>query len=62
MIVEGGRELITSFINKEMWDEMRVFKSEDLLKVGLSAPEFSADEFSKTKLENNTYFRYLNKK
>ena len=48
MIVEGGARLLQSFIDEEMWDEVRKIKNEKLkINNGLSAPAFidrNADE------------------
>jgi diaminohydroxyphosphoribosylaminopyrimidine deaminase / 5-amino-6-(5-phosphoribosylamino)uracil reductase len=38
ILVEGGRGILTSFINSNLWDEMRVFTSENKLESGLKAP------------------------
>ncbi len=43
MIVEGGAKLIQSFIDEEMWDEVRTIKNEKLIvEKGLSAPELKS--------------------
>ena len=48
VIVEGGARLLQSFIDEEMWDEIRVIKNEKLMiNNGLNAPAFidrDADE------------------
>jgi diaminohydroxyphosphoribosylaminopyrimidine deaminase / 5-amino-6-(5-phosphoribosylamino)uracil reductase len=42
VIVEGGARLLQSFIDEEMWDEVRVIKNEELIiNNGLSAPELT---------------------
>lgn len=38
LIVEGGEKLLTSFINKKVWDEARVFVSSKTIKDGVKAP------------------------
>lgn len=38
LIVEGGASLISSFIDKELWDEARVFTSGTYFKNGVEAP------------------------
>jgi diaminohydroxyphosphoribosylaminopyrimidine deaminase/5-amino-6-(5-phosphoribosylamino)uracil reductase len=40
LIIEGGLQLLNTFINKNLWDEARIFTSENELKDGLRAPEF----------------------
>ena len=40
VIVEGGARLLQSFIDEEMWDEVRIIKNEELIiNNGLAAPE-----------------------
>ena len=40
VLVEGGARLLQSFIDEEMWDEIRIIKNEKLIiNNGLSAPE-----------------------
>jgi len=41
LIVEGGAKTLAHFINEELWDEARVFKSSQALKQGIEAPEIS---------------------
>ena len=48
VLVEGGARLLQSFIDEEMWDEVRKIKNEELkINNGLAAPAFidrNADE------------------
>jgi len=39
LMVEGGPALLRSFINEALWDEIRVIKSGQLSRQGLSSPE-----------------------
>ena len=39
MIVEGGTLLLQSFIEKELWDEARVFTAEKEFEKGIAAPD-----------------------
>lgn len=41
VIVEGGAQLLTSFINERIWDEARVLKGRTFFKDGLNAPKIS---------------------
>lgn len=43
VIIEGGRHTLQSFIDGDLWDEIRVFKTQIVLKNGTPAPEFQAD-------------------
>ena len=41
IIIEGGSKLINSFIKEGLWDEIRCFSSEKIIKKGIKAPNFS---------------------
>ncbi len=43
LIVEGGKKLLQSFIDKNLWDEARIFKGFVNFKNGLKAPEFNKE-------------------
>lgn len=45
LLVEGGRQLLQSFIDNDLWDEAYVEKCPDRLSSGVKAPEIS-DKFS----------------
>ena len=62
VLVEGGARLLQSFIDNEMWDEMRVIKNESLIiENGLDTPKMPAiTAKEETKILGdivNTYFR-----
>jgi len=38
IIIEGGRSTLQSFIDKNLWDEARIFKSKGIFKKGIKAP------------------------
>ncbi|MCC6187070.1 MAG: RibD family protein, partial [Chitinophagaceae bacterium] len=38
LIVEGGAQLLNSFIAENLWDEARIFETPKLLKTGIDAP------------------------
>ena len=40
LIVEGGKKTIEGFLNENIYDEIRVFKSKKLLLNGMKSPEF----------------------
>lgn len=46
LLVEGGARLLSSFIEKEMWDEAYVEKSTTMLHSGTEAPEIQGEEIS----------------
>lgn len=39
LIVEGGRELLQSFIDADLWDEARVFTGKKYFGRGVKAPD-----------------------
>ena len=45
LLVEGGAQLLQSFINAELWDEAFIERAEIRLQSGVKAPEIS-DNFS----------------
>lgn len=40
VLIEGGGKVLSSFIEKNLWDEIRVIKSPRMLAEGLKAPEY----------------------
>jgi diaminohydroxyphosphoribosylaminopyrimidine deaminase/5-amino-6-(5-phosphoribosylamino)uracil reductase len=60
VLVEGGAKLLQSFIDEELWDEIRVIKNEELIiNNGLQAPLFhSANPVSEIKIESDTVSTY----
>lgn len=60
IIVEGGSKVLHSFIEKDLWDEMRVFKSPTNFESGISAPEVKGTLKESEKLVNDQLEIYLN--
>ena len=61
VIIEGGRKTLQAFINENLWDEARVFKSETVMfSNGIKAPEFNACPSKKTTLATDTLSYYYN--
>lgn len=59
VILEGGRALLQSFLDENLWDELRVFQSKEMLfGNGLSAPLFEAEKISVQDLETDTLSIY----
>lgn len=57
LIVEGGQLTLQNFIDCNLWDEIRQFKSPKMLKTGTPAPNFFAQPFKiKTNLEDKLCF------
>ena len=63
VIIEGGSFLINSFISKNIWDEARVFVSDNTFGEGIKAPDlYNASLVSKDKIfeDEILYFRNTN--
>jgi diaminohydroxyphosphoribosylaminopyrimidine deaminase/5-amino-6-(5-phosphoribosylamino)uracil reductase len=45
LIVEGGKYTLQSFIDQNLWDEARVFRTSVKFNKGTKAPEFTAESF-----------------
>ncbi len=53
VIVEGGAETISCFINSGLWDEARVFKGNAFLGKGIKAPELSGSVKQSFHIQND---------
>lgn len=50
VIIEGGLNLLQSFIDKKLWDEARVFTSSKILNNGISSPVLLAQLYKRQNL------------
>ncbi|WP_073417014.1 bifunctional diaminohydroxyphosphoribosylaminopyrimidine deaminase/5-amino-6-(5-phosphoribosylamino)uracil reductase RibD [Flavobacterium defluvii] len=53
VIIEGGRQTLQSFIDKDIWDEARIFVGKNTFKKGTKAPEIQKQKTSKTYIQND---------
>jgi len=53
LFVEGGEKLLTSFIEKNMWDEARIFTGNITFKKGVSAPKISGTLIHNENINSN---------
>ncbi|MFZ4412327.1 MAG: bifunctional diaminohydroxyphosphoribosylaminopyrimidine deaminase/5-amino-6-(5-phosphoribosylamino)uracil reductase RibD [Bacteroidales bacterium] len=53
LIIEGGRELLLSFINQGLWDEARILTGNKTFGKGLLAPEITGSVFSDEEINKN---------
>jgi len=60
VMVEGGAKLLNSFISQGLWDEARVFSSNEKIKEGVEAPKFTNPISSTKKVGNVTLNQYKN--
>ncbi|HTN45125.1 MAG TPA: bifunctional diaminohydroxyphosphoribosylaminopyrimidine deaminase/5-amino-6-(5-phosphoribosylamino)uracil reductase RibD [Flavipsychrobacter sp.] len=59
LIVEGGAQVLTSFIEQDLWDEARVFKAPGTLANGLPAPLLPhCNEVMRTEIDNDMLHVY----
>lgn len=60
ILVEGGAQLLQSFIEANLWDEVRILKSQTTFGSGLSAPKFSGVLSQTRRVIDDQYFEYDN--
>lgn len=60
LFVEGGKALLDSFIAADLWDEARVFRSQQTFGGGLSAPDIKGISEQIEALEGDQLSRYEN--
>lgn len=58
LMVEGGKELLQSFINSGLWDEARVFKGQTNFKSGIPAPQLNASSKSLKQILDDSLIIY----
>ena len=58
--VEGGAKIHRLLLDKNLWDEARVFTSPNKLDQGIEAPEISQSIFSREKIKDNELIIYKN--
>lgn len=60
VIIEGGSNLLTTFIANGLWDEARVFTGKSVFGKGISAPKVNSEEYLQEKLEDDLLTIYYN--
>ena len=61
LIVEGGKQLLESFLKQNLWDEARIFRSADRLGKGLQSPRLPFDHVAEEAIGDNTFLLYFNR-
>lgn len=56
LIIEGGSNLINSFIQKELWNEARVFYSEVKFEKGIKAPTLDFTKFPSRSIQGDQLY------
>ncbi len=61
ILVEGGRRLLQSFVDQNLWDEARVFTGPQFFGKGIKAPDFGlARKSAQIIIGNESFFRIKN--
>ncbi len=60
LIVEGGKQLLESFMEKGIWDEAHVFIGNKWFKKGIAAPQSPEQLINYEKIEDDELFVYKN--
>ena len=60
VIVEGGAKLLNTFIEKDLWDEARIFIGNQWFKKGVKAPKINETPVSSEKFGDSEMFVYRN--
>lgn len=60
LIVEGGKKVLESFIQANLWDEARVLVGKPIFERGIVAPQLKTDFTSQTKLGQDAFYLYKN--
>lgn len=53
IIIEGGKQTLQSFIDKNIWDEARIFIGQNTFEKGTKAPELKKKNEAKTYIQND---------
>ncbi len=59
LIVEGGEQLLSSFIEIDAWDEARVFISDRKIEIGIKAPVLKTNPISKENISGDKLLTFL---
>ena len=60
VIIEGGTKTLSNFIDSDLWDEMRIFKTQEILGDGVKGPAINFKSNRKVEIENNILEYYIN--
>ena len=61
IIVEGGTKTLSNFIDSDVWDEIRVFRTKEKLGGGIKGPRLKHKVSDKVNIGDNELNYYLNK-
>lgn len=60
IIIEGGAQLLQTFITQNLWDEAKVFIGEKEFKTGLKAPKFDKIPINSLQFDTDVLNTYIN--
>jgi diaminohydroxyphosphoribosylaminopyrimidine deaminase/5-amino-6-(5-phosphoribosylamino)uracil reductase len=60
VIIEGGKKLLQSFIDVDLWDEARIFIGNRYFRNGITAPQFDADIAEQTTVGDSKLLIFRN--
>ncbi|MDF1673689.1 MAG: bifunctional diaminohydroxyphosphoribosylaminopyrimidine deaminase/5-amino-6-(5-phosphoribosylamino)uracil reductase RibD [Vicingaceae bacterium] len=60
IVIEGGAQLLQTFIDQNLWDEAKVFIGEKEFKSGLKAPRFDKTPINSLQFDTDILNTYLN--
>ncbi len=60
IIIEGGAQLLQTFIDQNLWDEAKVFIGDKEFKTGLKAPKFSNKPINSLQFDTDILNTYIN--
>ena len=58
IIIEGGTKTINHFLSNNLWDSIRVFKSDVKIGKGIKGPSVNHYEFTKINLQNDILYEF----
>ena len=59
IIIEGGTKTINHFLSNNLWDTIRVFKSNVKIGKGINAPSVNLDEFTRINLQDDILYEFI---
>ncbi|HLV37957.1 bifunctional diaminohydroxyphosphoribosylaminopyrimidine deaminase/5-amino-6-(5-phosphoribosylamino)uracil reductase RibD [Xanthomarina sp.] len=60
IIIEGGRQTLQTFIDENLWDEVRVFKGKSIFNKGVKAPKFKGKQIQEVSILEDILQIYSN--
>ena len=58
IIIEGGTKTINHFLSNNLWDTIRVFKSNVKIGKGIKGPSVNLDKFTKINLQDDILYEF----